>query len=86
MEHHAHVNNPKIDPENAYGMGLRSGSLSLWNIIRVTPIAPRKPHHTVQHILIFLYMTSIYALQVFIVSVSEYLNSLSMLLSQKIEN
>ena len=72
VEHHGHVNNPKIDPEKASGMGLKSGFLSLWNILRVNPLDPWKPHHIGQHFLFFLYITFIYGPLVFIISFSKY--------------
>jgi len=51
-------------------MGLRSGFLSLWNILRVNPLDPWKPHHIGQHILFFLYIAFIYAPLIFIISSS----------------
>ena len=56
VEHHAHVNNLHVDPEKATGMGLRAGSFSVGNILRVNPLDERKRRHVGQHVYFILYL------------------------------
>ena len=56
VEHHPNVNNLQIDPEKIASMAPRAGSFSLFNILRVNPLDPRKDHHLGQHIYFIVYM------------------------------
>ena len=69
MEHHPNVNNLKIDPEKVRSMAPKAGSYSLFNIMRVNPLDPRKGRHIGQHIYFIVYMM-FYGLLNYIFSIS----------------
>ena len=56
VEHHPHVNDLRIDPEKASGMGLKAGSFAIGNILRLNPLDERRWRHLGQHIYFVLYM------------------------------
>ena len=69
VEHHPNVNNLQIDPEKVRSMAPKAGSYSLFNILRVNPLDPRKRRHIGQHIYFIVYMM-FYGLLNYIFSIS----------------